>query len=114
MADYFEEALSLAKEHNLTAKQIANAIINKKINIQDVLPASLIKQIIEENKVEEISSEDLIEIISQVLSENEKAVSEYKAGKEPALQFLLGQTMRKIGKKVDSNAIKNAILESIK
>lgn len=113
LADYFEEAFTLALKHQITAKQLANAIINKKININDVLPAKLIEMILEDSKVEDVSEEELKNIISEVISENEKAVSEYRSGKEPALQFLMGQTMRKIGKKVDSNTVKNAILESI-
>ncbi|MEX2007619.1 MAG: Asp-tRNA(Asn)/Glu-tRNA(Gln) amidotransferase subunit GatB [Candidatus Levyibacteriota bacterium] len=110
LADYFEEAIGLEKA---TAKQIANAIINKKINIEEILPAKLIEMIQEEAKVEEVSSGDLSKIVSEVLSENEKAVKEYKAGKEPALQFLIGQTMKKIEKKIDLNLVKGAILKAL-
>ncbi len=114
LADYFEETVEVGKKHNITPKQIANTIINKKINIGEVLPAKLIETILESGKIEEMSAEKLEENISEVLIENQKAVDEYKGGKENALKFLLGQTMKKIGKKVDSSAVKNAILEKLK
>src|SRR6185503_5674575 len=43
MASYFEEAVKVGKEHKVTPKQIANHIINKKIDPEKVLPAGLIK-----------------------------------------------------------------------
>ncbi len=113
LADYFEEAVKVGREHEVKPKQIANFIINKKVNIEEVLPAKLIGMILETGRVEEVSSEDLEKIINQVLEENKKAVEEYKGGKEPALQFLIGQTMKKIGKKADLNLVKSAILDKI-
>lgn len=40
------------------------------------------------------SSEDLQQIIVQVVSENPSVVEEYRAGKETAIQFLVGQGMK--------------------
>lgn len=114
IADYFEETVEVGKKHNVTPKQIANMIINKKINTQEILPAKLIELILKESKIEQISIQEIEKIVISIIEENQKAVSEYKNGKENALQFLIGQTMRKIGKKVDSSLVKNAILEKIK
>src|SRR5207249_633409 len=47
LADYFEETVKIGREHKITPKDIANAIINKKVDIGEVLPASLIKTIVE-------------------------------------------------------------------
>ncbi len=113
LADYFEEAVKVGKEHGISPKQIANIIINKKINIDDILPAKIIEMIVEGEKVAEISATELDEIISEVLDENPKAVEEYKGGKENALQFLIGQTMKKIGKKVKIDSVKNAIIKAL-
>ena len=52
-------------------------------------------QIIEERGLVQITDESEIEkIIEKVISENEKAVSDYKKGKEASFQFLIGQIMR--------------------
>lgn len=113
-ADSFEQAVKIGNKLDLNPKQIANFTINKKIDLKETLPADLVKKIREESKVEEVSADELSKIIIDVLSENTKAVAEYKAGKETVLQFLIGQTMRKLGKKVDLNIVKSAILETLK
>jgi aspartyl-tRNA(Asn)/glutamyl-tRNA(Gln) amidotransferase subunit B len=105
LADYYEEAVTVGKEHKVTPKQIANAIINKKIDIDQIVPAALIKQIVEETKVESVDEGELNTIILEVLSEQEKAVLDFKNGKESVIMFLLGQVMRKLGKKVDTQSV---------
>ncbi|MEX2013293.1 MAG: hypothetical protein WD967_02715, partial [Candidatus Levyibacteriota bacterium] len=113
-SEYFEEAARIGKDYKVAPIQTANTIINKKINTEEILPAKLVKIILEDKKVEDIPTKELKKIIAEVISENEKAVREYKSGKENALQFLIGQTMKKIGKKVDPSLVKNAILEILK
>lgn len=112
-ADFFDRAVADGMKKDISPKEIANMIINQKINTTTTLPAEIIKTIIESKKKEEINPEELTSIINSVLSENAKAVEEYKAGKEAVLQFLIGQTMRKLGKKVDLNIVKSAILEKL-
>lgn len=105
MADYFEEAVTVGKEHDVTPKKVANFIINVKPDLEKLLPAQLIQRIVEENKVEDVDPEALDAIIREVLAEQEKAVTDFKNGKESVIMFLLGQTMRKLGKKVDTQMV---------
>jgi aspartyl-tRNA(Asn)/glutamyl-tRNA(Gln) amidotransferase subunit B len=109
LADYFETAVKDGEKEKVNAKQIANWIINKKINIDEVMPASVIKQILEATKTETIDDAELEEVISAVITEQAQAVADYKNGKEASLMFLLGQTMRKLGKKVDEQMVKEKI-----
>lgn len=52
-------------------------------------------KIIETKGLKQVSDTGELEnIISQVLKENEKSVSDYKAGKEKSFGFLVGQTMK--------------------
>ncbi|MBO4474174.1 MAG: Asp-tRNA(Asn)/Glu-tRNA(Gln) amidotransferase subunit GatB [Clostridiales bacterium] len=55
----------------------------------------------------------LEEVVSKVLSENEKALSEYLAGKEKNFQFLLGQAMRATAGKADPAALRAALEEKL-
>ncbi len=105
MADYFEEAVIVGKQHAVTAKQIANFIINIKPDIEKLLPAQIVQRIVEKSKVEEVDEKELENVINQVLQENEKAVQDFKSGKESVIMFLLGQTMRKLGKKADAQTV---------
>ncbi len=112
LADYFEEAVKLDK--NVTAKQIANYIINKKINIDKILPAKLIEEILETSKVEKVSEDTLRKIIRQTLTKNPKIRQSYQKGNTNVLQFVIGQVMYVIRKKIDTKRLKELILEELK
>ncbi|MCL5073666.1 MAG: Asp-tRNA(Asn)/Glu-tRNA(Gln) amidotransferase subunit GatB [Actinobacteria bacterium] len=118
-ADFFEEAVRVsnklpATSHPLQAKDIANWIINKKPDIDKVLPAQLVQSIISALQTIQIDENELENVIKQVLSENQKAVEDYKKGKESVIMFLVGMAMRKIGKKIDANLVKEKIIEKLK
>ncbi len=113
LADYFEEAVKVGKEHKVTPKDIANTIINKKIDIERILPAALIKSLVSAKQTVHIDEGELEKVIKEVIANNGKAVQEYKSGKENVIMFLLGQTMKKLGKKVDTNLIKEEIKKAL-
>lgn len=114
LANYFEEAIKIAKDHDLTPKQIANHIINKKINIENMLPAQLIEEIKWVNKTEDISETQLKQAIKKVLDDNPKIIEDYKKGKDSVIQFAIGQVMYIIKKKIDTDKLKRLILEDLK
>src|SRR5437667_278534 len=94
-------------------KPYPNVLKKKQLNIDTFEPAEVIKMILEGKKKDELSPDVLASLIESVLSDNQKAVDEYKAGKENAIMFLLGQVMRKAEKKLDANIVKNGILEAL-
>lgn len=112
MADYFEEAVKVGKEHSVDATKIANTIINKKVNIDTILPAELIKDMRASVVEDTMNETDLEKIAEEVLAANEKSVADYKAGKTNAIMFLVGQTMRKVAGKAKADTVK-AALESL-
>ncbi len=115
LADYFEEAArqnekrKTKNEKYLETKIIANWIINKKIDVSKILPEELLKQITSAKTTVTVDDDELKKVIGEVLSENQKAVEDYKAGKQNSVMFLLGQVMRKLGKKVDANIVRGEI-----
>lgn len=58
-------------------------------------------------------TETLKQAIQQVLSEEEKAVSEYRAGKEASLQYLLGKTMKATRGAGNPSLIKELLIEAL-
>src|ERR1035437_1216583 len=58
LASYFEQAVKDA-QGKVTAKQIANHIINRKINTDEILPAKLIEEILHLSKTEDINVDEL-------------------------------------------------------
>src|SRR3989344_7779062 len=114
IADYFEETVILGKKHELAPKQIANFIINRKVDLEKILPTKLIEQIISAGKTDEINDETLRKIIKEVLKDNPKIAEDYKKGKDSVIQFAIGQVMYIIRKKIDTEILKKIIMEELK
>ena len=113
VSEYFETSV-VAGAKKVTPKQIANTIINKKVDIDNTLPAKLIEEIIKGTKKTNINEEYLNKIIDKVLSENQKAVEDYKKGKRTVIMFLVGQVMRQFKEKVDAEKIKAVLTAKLK
>lgn len=113
-ADYFEEAVKEGAKQNVTPKQIANTIINKKVDITRSNTADLIKTIKVSTQTVEIDEVKLQKIIDEVIAEQPKAVEDYKNGKEPVIMFLVGQIMRKLAVKADAMEIRKRLEQYIK
>ncbi len=132
LADYFEEAVRVSSTvipaqagiqdngspiksgMTIDPTKIANTIINKKIDIEKMLPAELIKQIKSTQVEDTMSSVDLEKIAQEVLSENEKSVLDYKAGKTNALMFLVGQVMKKVAGKAKAGTVRQMLEDLLK
>ena len=106
IAEFFEEAVQDGKKHAVDAKQLANFIINRKINIEETLPAKIIEEILGKHKGVIADEEKLGKLAKQVIKENPKAVEDYRKGKETALQVLIGGVMRLSSGKADISKLK--------
>lgn len=114
VADYFEEAVNVGMKQNISAKQIANTIINKKVSISDINPGKLIEMIKNSLQTTIIDESELEKIIQSVLEQNQKAVDDYKKGKDTVIMFLVGQVMRSSKEKLDATKVKELIQKTIK
>ncbi len=118
-ADYYEEAYRVARgisnvKSPISNKSIANWIINKKVDMEKVLPAELLQMIISQTATATIDEKELEKVIAQVLLDNPQAVSDYVKGKEQAIMFLVGQVMRSFKEKIDAKVVKQKIVEQLK
>ena len=109
ISNYFEDSVRAAVSHGINPKQIANVIINKDIDVNNILPAELIKNILLLKKTDVIGEDKLDTIIKKVFLENAKAVNDYKAGKEKAIMFLIGVIIRTSGLKLEVNTVKEKL-----
>ena len=114
MANYFEESVKLGQTKKITPKQIANTIINKKIDIKTTKPDQLIQQILKTTQVVATDDKQLNKLIEKVLSANEQATADYKKGKTQVIGFLIGQVRKELGPQSDTTQIKTALEESLK
>jgi aspartyl-tRNA(Asn)/glutamyl-tRNA(Gln) amidotransferase subunit B len=113
-AEFIENTFNYAKEQNLDAMGTVNYALNRRIND---IPNTTYKTIVEDYKkqstVQTVDDSELEKIIKQVIEENEKAVTDYKSGKETVIMFLVGQVMKKVGKKIDAQMVKEKLQNAL-
>jgi len=104
-------------------EKIVDLIISGKISSRAA--KDLIVHTIDEKKYPEViamergllitgTTEDLEKAVGDIIASNASVVADYKAGKEAALQFLVGQGMKAMKGAVDPTVLKATILEQIK
>jgi aspartyl-tRNA(Asn)/glutamyl-tRNA(Gln) amidotransferase subunit B len=72
-------------------------------------------QIIETKNLLQVSDEGVLaEIVEAVLVKNEKSVADYKAGKQNALQFLMGQVMKESKGKANAKMVTDMLKDKLK
>ncbi len=108
-ADAFELVVAEAGRKEITPKQIANIIINKKIDLATTDAIEII-DIIEKNNARPTVDEDTFKkALNDVLQANEKAVTDYKSGKESVIMYLVGQVMKTLSGSADAKTVKERL-----
>ncbi len=122
-----EQLLRLAKDSTVGAQKVASAIVNQKVTTWLIDPVSEvgdapseIRRIIEQAEkiyaVAAVDEDELSRIMAEVLSDpaNQSAIENYQSGKIQVIGVFIGQVMRKLGRKMDPEAVKKAIAEKLK
>ncbi|MDE5604094.1 MAG: Asp-tRNA(Asn)/Glu-tRNA(Gln) amidotransferase subunit GatB [Eubacterium sp.] len=104
--DSLGEVINLLNGNKISrdsAKKVFKAVFE-----QDVIPADYVK----ENNMEMVSDTGAIKaVIKEVIANNQKAVAEYKEGKEKAIGFLIGQSMRALRGKAPAAEVTKILKE---
>lgn len=99
--------LILMVEQGKINRTVAKEVFEK-IFLEDVEPEEYVK----EHKLGMITDFNMLRsIVITVLEENPKSVSDYKNGKDKALGFLVGQTMKAVKSKADPLLINTIIID---
>lgn len=102
---HFIELLELVEQNKITelkAKEILNKFIPKSFSPKEEAKSNM--------KIS--GEEEITRFAKQIISENKKAVEDYKSGKKESLNFLIGQLMRLSNKRADFKTARE-ILEKI-
>ena len=102
-AKFFESCVNVAKAP-VTAKMVANWIINKKAD-SSLPPEKFVSIITAANVVEDVSDDVITKAVSEVLAANPKAVADFKAGKEQVKMFLFGNVLKTLKGKGDKKKV---------
>lgn len=105
-ADSLGEIINMLNSNKISrdsAKKVFGAVF-----ADDVIPADYVK----ENNMEMVSDTGAIKaVIEEVIASNQKAVDEYKEGKEKSFNFLIGQSMRALKGKAPAAEVTKILKE---
>lgn len=101
----FVELLALIEEGTIT-ERLARELIKEYVSTGES-PRGLV----ERRGLASAGRDELGEAIKEVLADNRKAVSDYRAGRARALDYLLGQVLRRIRARGDPVEVKRLIRE---
>ena len=65
-------------------------------------------------KFSTISEKELAQVVSATIKEEKNAVSSYKSGDDKALQFLIGQVIKKTRKRADARVVRELLIKELK
>lgn len=118
-AKWLEESFKICIKEKLDPNKFAGAIINKTINISREISIKLsaseaVNEFKKLSATDEISDSEILTAIQEVITQNEDAVLKFKSGDTKVIGFFIGQTMRKLGKKVDTKQLGALLLHELK
>jgi aspartyl-tRNA(Asn)/glutamyl-tRNA(Gln) amidotransferase subunit B len=103
----FVELLELIEEGIIT-KRLARELIKEYVSTGESP-----KDLVERKGLASAGREELWEAIRNVLTENQKTVSDYQAGQTRALDYLLGQVLRRVRARGDPVIMKKLIKDAL-
>lgn len=113
----FAELISLVADGEVSsrgAKDLLGLLFKGSTPASDSSPIGSARDLAQRhNLLQKSDSNDLLPAIDKVISENPKAVAEYKAGKIASLQFLIGQGMRATKGAGNPEIIRKILLEKL-
>ena len=102
------DLLGLVENKQITdnvAKKILEKLIEKPFDV---------KEYIQKQNLGKLSDSDEIEkICLETIKENPQAVKDYKSGEAKALNFIVGQVMRKTQGKADAEVVRRVVEEGV-
>lgn len=108
----FERTVQTAKE--LNPKEVASVIVNRRFGDPKKLKEEGLINAIKKSKEEvQISEAQIKRHIDAIILDNPKAISDYKAGKEEVIHFLLGALMRRAKGKIEPGAARRSFKERL-
>lgn len=106
--------IKLAKLIKLVDKGTISSSIARKVFDEMIESGKEPEVIVEEKGLVQISDEGAIkEVVSKIISANPQSIADYKAGKDRALGFLVGQCMKEMKGKGNPQILNKLILEEL-
>jgi aspartyl-tRNA(Asn)/glutamyl-tRNA(Gln) amidotransferase subunit B len=105
---HFYELMTLLYKKQVTSRVAKDIIIALALADTDPYDYALKQGLLGENSMVSIES-----LIADVITQNQSVVADYRSGKTAALQFLLGQTMKRSRGSIDPGILSDALKQAI-
>ena len=113
-ADMWEALFIVLKKDGISVADFVKDVSNKKTLFTAVSSVADIRaHYLAKKSADAPSPEKIAEAVALVISENAKAVADYKAGSEKAIMFLLGQAFKKLQTKLGADLIREEFLKQL-
>ncbi|MFH1402929.1 MAG: Asp-tRNA(Asn)/Glu-tRNA(Gln) amidotransferase subunit GatB [Candidatus Altiarchaeota archaeon] len=107
--EIFTELLGLVSSNKVTEA------VGKKLLERIIDSGESPKKIVEAEKLGKVSESGMLEsVVVEVIGENSQAVSDYHAGEEKSINFLMGAVMKKMKGRADSGIVMDLLREKLK
>ncbi|MBQ9763429.1 MAG: Asp-tRNA(Asn)/Glu-tRNA(Gln) amidotransferase subunit GatB [Phascolarctobacterium sp.] len=104
----------LAELVNLTKEGVLSSKLAKKVFAEMLKADKAPKTFVKELGLEQVSDESaIIKLVEETLAENPQSVADFKAGKERAIGFLVGQIMKKSKGKANPEIVQKLLREAL-
>jgi aspartyl-tRNA(Asn)/glutamyl-tRNA(Gln) amidotransferase subunit B len=110
---YFDQAVKLAQVNKVSIKELAGVMVNQNLDQKFPEPAGLVKKLVELSQKSFSNANDVESAVREVISEQNKAIADYKNGNTNAIGFLIGQVQRKLKGRGDPKLIQELLLKSL-
>ncbi len=111
LANFFEEALIYGREKGVEAQQIANYIINQKIDLVDSNPSQIVDDILAKKSSTLDDDLELEKLAKEAIEKNPNMVESYKSGKISVIMALVGIVMRISSGRANAQKVKEILVK---
>jgi len=113
-ADYFEKSVRLGAKHAISAKVIADFVVNKNFDSKYPEAAGFIKKLVELTTRDYAKQNEVEEAVKVVLVKEKKALNDFKKGKSEVVGFLIGKVQKQLKVKGEPKKIREILLKKLK
>jgi len=103
----FEALMKAHVEPNLFARDVVNG---RTVQTAESAPKEVVWAYVGAGPAKDVPEKDIESVALAVIGENERATGDFRSGKQAALHFLLGATMRKLPAKTDTARVRAVLL----
>lgn len=112
--EYFLKLVPLALKHSIGIGTIGDLMVNRNFDAHFAEPELFVKKVLEISRREFSPREEVEKAAAKVISENPRAVGDYRAGKTQVLGFLIGLCQKELSGKADPKAVGDVVLKMLK